>query len=328
MPQLMISLDKKILEKESGVAKRMLAIADVHHELLILIPSETQKTVRLDDRVTAIGTGGSKVSQFVRLLRRGKTFLAARPEASITCQDPFFTGLAGWILAVFFGSPLEIQVHGDFFGSPYYRKSIGWKAKLLLGEFLLRRANTIRVVSQRVAETVDHFGDAIRIDPVMVDQEQLKKNKPAFDVHDTYGKDAFIYLAIGRMEPVKQLGYLIQLFAQHVLPKRKDAVLLLVGDGSQSDKLHSQIERMNLSRHIKMESWTSDPYSYIQTADCVVIASATESYCLTAVESIALGTPVVMHDVGVARYEVKPSDTVQIVPVNDAQAFADAMNRV
>ena len=47
-----------------------------------------------------------------------------------------------------------------------------------------------------------------------------------------------------------------------------------------------------------------------------------------AMEAHAAGCPVIMNDVGVANYELKPSEKIKISPVNDKEAWIKAIKSV
>lgn len=128
------------------------------------------------------------------------------------------------------------------------------------------------------------------------------------------------------MDPVKNISWLVDVFAV-VAKKNPEYLLLIVGSGSEEYNIKTRIEILGLEKNIKMESWTDDPISYLKTADCLLFASLSEGYGLVAMEAHAAGTPVIMSDVGVANYELKPGPKVVVVPV-DADKFVQAILKV
>ena len=70
----MISLDKKILEKDSRVAKRMIEYGK-EDELFIVIPSKERKKFDLSDTVHVFSTGGNKIQQYFRLKKLGRKII-------------------------------------------------------------------------------------------------------------------------------------------------------------------------------------------------------------------------------------------------------------
>src|SRR3990167_11016506 len=76
-----------------------------------------------------------------------------RPDV-VSVQDPFETGLVGWLIARRFKVPLHVQIHTDFLSPAYAELSLVNRARVLLAGFILRRAAGIRVVSDRVQERI------------------------------------------------------------------------------------------------------------------------------------------------------------------------------
>lgn len=339
MRQLMISLDKKILDPNSAVARRMVEYGK-EIELFIIIPDKKKQTLDLSPAVHAQSTGGNKLLQFFNLKKIGKEiignwklsccedgilFAGEIGNCLITVQDPFFTGLAGVWLKRKTGIKLEVQMHGDFF-SEYYKKQ--W-FRQCLARWVVRRADKVRVVGERIKRSLSHLGvteDKIIVRPVPIDVEYIKNHQPKIDLHKKYPGYEKIFLVLGRLELVKNIFWLIKIFAEVV--KQKNYLLLIVGNGQCLANLQSEICNLKLSSKIKFEPWTNDPYSYLKTADCILFSSLSEGYGMVPMEANAAGTTVIMNDVGVANFELKPSEKVRILPVNDKEMWIKAISEV
>lgn len=329
MKILMISLDKNILDPQSSAAGRMFQYGH-HDDVFVIIPAKEEKRFDLKPSLTHIlSTGGnSKFVQLFRILKLGRQIIKEAGIEEITTQDPFLTGLAGILLRRGFKKSgdkriiLEIQVHGDFFSFRYY---YGWR--IWLGRWVIRHADKIRVVGERVKKSLLDLNideRIIRIKSVQAVLTQDNTFTPKLDVHEKYGHNKKIFLSIGRLEKVKNLFWLIDVFGQASV-KKNEMLLLIVGSGAEEDALREKVKILGLTDQIKFESWTENPLSYIKTADCLVISSLSEGYGLTAMEAFTLGTPVIMNDVGVAGYELKPSSKVNIVSIGDKERFVQAM---
>lgn len=336
----MLSLDKKILDKKSAAAKRMVEYGKIH-ELFILIPNKNKIKLDLSSAVHVQSTGGGKFLQFFSLLSLGRKIIRNSGVEEITTQDPFFTGLVGAILKFLTGKKLEVQLHGDFFSSDYYRESgLGnlacyWLARLVV----LGRTDRLRVVGERIRESLLKLGikdEKIKIKPiedlVVFWGEQYKRikkqqadNKNITCVRSDYSNYKKIFIWGGRMEPVKNLEFLIDVF-QEVAKTKSDWLLLLIGEGSQDKQLKSRIEKLGLKDdNIQFIHWVRSLIVYIHEADCVLFPSLSEGYGRLAMEAHAAGTPIIMSDVGVANYELKPSDKVKILPINDKEKWVQAI---
>lgn len=326
MRQLMISLDKNILNKDSVVARRMIEYGK-ENELFIIIPSREKETFDLSSTVHIQSTGGNKLWQFCQLKKIGKKLIKEKNIEEITAQDPFFTGLVGWCLKRKFKIKLEVQVHGDFFGD-YYKS---WWLKLCLAKFTLKHADVIRVVMERVKQSLLHLGVAknkIVVRPIQNDPELIRHLSlvSKIDLHNKYPGHEKIFLFLGRLDPVKNITWLIKIFEKVI--KQKNYLLLIVGRGDEEKKIRNMVTKYNLNSNVKLQNWTEDPYGYLKTADCVLLPSLSEGYGLVAMEAFIVGTPVIMTDVGVANYELKPGPKVTIVPVGDRDKFIEAILKI
>lgn len=324
----MISLDKNILDKNSRVAQRMIEYGK-EDELFIIIPGKEKKSLDLSLTVHVQSTGGSnKIVQFLRLFTLGQSTIKQwnnrTIEQLVTTQDPFFTGLVGWYLKKKFKISLEVQMHGDFFGGYYHGLKLCW------AKFVLKRADVIRVVGERIKQSLIKFGIAeskIEIRPIFVDIERIKNYQPKFNLHQKYPGYEKIFLVLGRLDPVKNIAWLIDIFTQVIMEKSK-YLLLVVGGGQEEQNYKLKIKNYKLLDNIQFESWTIDPISHLKTADCVLFPSLSEGYGLVPMETHAAGTPIIMSDVGVANYELKPSEKVKILPINDKNAWVKVILEV
>lgn len=318
----MLSLDKNILDKNSAAAKRMIEYGK-QSVLYIVLPHDKTRSVKLSESVHVHATGGGKLWQVIRLTRYGSRIVRDhKNDILITTQDPFMTGLVGWRLKIRYHAPLEVQAHGDFYGSDYYKKS-GLKHWLYyyLGKFVLRRADAVRVAGERIKQSLLPLGipaEKIEVRPIKVDADAIADYQPKFNLHEKYPGYSKIFLCLGRLDPVKNIGWLIELFKE--IPA--DRLLVIVGSGGERRKLAKLSAGLP---NVQMEEWTDDPWSYIKTADAIVFPSLSEGYGLAPMEAAAAGMPVIMNDVGVAGFELKEGLGVRIISVSERQKWIEAI---
>lgn len=328
MRQLMISLDKKILDFNSAAAKRMIDYGE-KMELFIIIPHVLPQNIQLSPRVNVYSVSGSKIQQFFKLINLGKKLIVKKTITQVTTQDPFFTGLIGFWLKRLTRVKLQVQLHGDFFDSPYYRQgSPGNRLKYYLARFIVKRADSLRAAGNRIKDSLLALGikqNKIEVRPVAVNIQEIANYIPKFNLHQKFPEAKKIFLVLGRLDKVKNLAWLINLFAE-VVKQAPNNFLLIVGSGKLRSELQNKINRLNLRiKNIRLESETNDPYSYIKTADCLLFPSLSEGYGLVAIEAAAAGTPIIMNDVGVANYELFSNERVKILQIDNKKEWLDAI---
>lgn len=115
--------------------------------------------------------------------------------------------------------------------------------------------------------------------------------------------DHKIILAVGRIEPVKGFELAVETLA--LTAKTEKVRLLIVGGDSNSTQktqfLKAKAEDLGVSDYLFFAGLVNHqkmPF-YYRAASVTIIPSFYESFCLTALESIACGTPLVAAPVGV-----------------------------
>lgn len=200
----------------------------------------------------------------------------------ITAQDPFWRGLLAWRTARVAGARLNVQVHVDLAGQSFFRR--------LLARFVLRRADSVRAVSDKVKEQVSgakHKGN-IQVLPLYIDLTRFKNIEPV-----PHQRPAMLW--IGRFEKEKDPLYAIEVLAA-VRKTGIDAVLVMLGAG----KLESALRKAAKKLPVEFPGW-KPPEEYLKFADVVLCTSPYESWGASIIEALAAGVPVVAPDVGIAR---------------------------
>jgi glycosyltransferase involved in cell wall biosynthesis len=119
---------------------------------------------------------------------------------------------------------------------------------------------------------------------------------------------------------------LLRAFARVPEPVR----LILVGDGPLHDELVDLVAQLGLEQRVELVG--AQPPAVVAklqaNALCAVLASRDEPFGIAAVESMALGTPVIATDVGGLRTIVTHEESGLVVPVDDEAALAAALTRL
>jgi glycosyltransferase involved in cell wall biosynthesis len=206
----------------------------------------------------------------------------------VTAQDPFWRGLFAWWAAHKVGAKLNIQIHTDISVQSLFRH--------ILARIVLRRASSIRVVSQKIKQQVESLGIRVPIHvlPIYIDISKFKNivRQP---------HDRKMILWIGRLEEEKDPEEALRLF-KAIRDEGINASLVILGVGGLEGKLKRIKSAYQLEYRDKIEfpGWR-DPDSYLAMADVVVSTSHHESYGASIIEALAAGVPVVAPDVGIAK---------------------------
>ncbi len=387
----MLSLDRKICEKNSAVQRRLVALAEavgntppadlpaeasaqagdgsaplirgdtppptesrsapldrgdttphapfVKGELTVFVPGERDEKKEISEHLVAYSFGGPKWRQLWKMWRRGKKLLTFNFSLSthvnlITVQDTGYVALFAYFLARRYEIPLEVQVHGleRFYGM----------RKLVAG-FVLRRADKIRVVSERLRqelcqklkvksqklytlsvyaqiEVSRFYGGAEKgLTFFPIQGQTLKKRKTV--------PYPFTFLTVSRLVPVKNIALQIRAFAR-LVKEYPQARLRIVGDGPLVGSLKLQVASLKLEDKILFEGRQESVSNYYEEADAFLLTSDYEGWGLVALEAAAHRLPIIMTNVGLANEILHHDKEAIVIPVGDEEQLELAMKDI
>jgi glycosyltransferase involved in cell wall biosynthesis len=330
MKVLMISTDRKIFEAGSAVRQRMVEYGGLCDELHIIIFAK--KDLGLKDEKISGNVWAHPTNSANRWLYVWDAFSIGKNLPSrdvVTTQDPFETGVVGLLLSRKFKIPLNLQVHTDFLSPYFLQDSFLNKIRVLIAKFILKRADSIRVVSKKISDSIKNSRMKLRavptVIPIFTDIEKIEAASPKFDLHDKYSKFKYIILWVGRFEKEKNPSLALEIMKE-LTKNLAYACLVMVGDGSLLKELKEKAEKDYID--VYFEGWQEDTISYYKTSDVYLNTSFYEGYGLSIVEAVASGCPVISTDVGVVSEIVKDGESGFVCPPGDGACFADKILRV
>ena len=349
MKVLMLSTDASILLLGSPARERMRAYSDIVEKVHVVVvnrrmPREGSAAVtegeagrsriRVGRRLMLYPTNScTKAGAFFDALRIAREVLPRKQMQTkknwlITAQDPFETGLVGWLLSARRGIALEIQAHTDM-ESPFFRReSLTNALRLRIARFLLARARGVRVVSERIRQAaLSRTKHPPEVFPVFVDVASLRALPLRADMRKKYPQFDFLVLAASRLTREKDIGTMLEAMSL-VLAKYPKTGLLVVGDGPERRALLARAAVRGLEDSVKFLGWQDDLVSYYRSADAYLLTSLYEGYGRTLIEAASLGCPVITSDVGLAGEVFKDKENALVCPVRDAACFAGNIIRL
>ena len=320
MKILNLSLDKSILDKNSKTSRRIVEYGDLADRYIVVVPDKDYKEIRLSEKVFVYGSGGgNKIFQLINVYRTAKKLLRRGEFDVVTVQDQYYLALVGRILAKKFKIGLELQIHG-------FEKYSGLRK--IIADFAIPRASAIKCVSQRLKrQLMRDFGvkeEKITVAPIYRESIKFIKSK-VYKVDSENNK--FIFLTVGRLVPVKNVGLQIGAMAEAV-KKYPNVELWIVGDGPEKSNLKSKISKLKLENNIKLLGWQNNPEEFYSQADAFLLTSDYEGWGMVAVEAANYGLPIIMTNVGCAGELIKDGESGIVIPVNDQAKLEEAMSRI
>lgn len=335
MNVLSIGTDRTIFTEGSAARTRMVEYGRLFTELHIVVFAKSGLGLKVEQIAPNVWVYPTQSRS--RLFYVSNAYKVAKKvgtqktgEWVVSTQDPFETGFVGMGLSRVLRAPLQIQIHTDFL-SPYFRSSSFLnRIRVFMARLTLPHADRIRVVSERIKQSLEKAGYKLKTKPVVlpivVDVEKIQTAQPLIDLHKKYPQFSKIVLMASRLEKEKNIPMAIEAF-KTALKEIPGAGLVIVGKGGEEKRLRDYALREGLEKNVVFEGWQQDLVSYYKTADVFFSASLYEGYGLTLVEAALSGCPTVASDVGVVGYEL-PYAACASYPVGDWEAAASQLGRV
>lgn len=134
--------------------------------------------------------------------------------------------------------------------------------------------------------------------PNGIDKESLISQRQEVDFRINEPDKIHIGI-IGRLEPVKRIDIFLRMAAL-LLGKSSEKPMLfhVVGEGSQRKILEKECKTLGLNESVIFHGHRKDIPALISSLDMVVMCSDHEGTPMTALETLALGIPLIAHNVG------------------------------
>ncbi|MEO7177507.1 MAG: glycosyltransferase family 4 protein [Allosphingosinicella sp.] len=134
---------------------------------------------------------------------------------------------------------------------------------------------------------------------------------------------AIVIGTVAGLRPVKNLPRLVRAFAAMT---SRDARLVIVGSGPDSERIAAEARRLGVCDRILMPGFLADPALWIGRFDIFALSSDSEQFPISLVEAMAAGLPAVATAVGDVPSMVADDNRPLIVAAEDEAAFAAALD--
>lgn len=260
---------------------------------------------------------------------------AARNRAQIVhCHEmlsPMSIGLASRAL---FGTRLVINPHrggylGDVWKLQQRRKLTGslrmaWARQQGDAFISVSKEITAEMTGAGIAEEKIHFI------PYALDTQHFRPAAPEerAALRAKFGLDGALTACFtGRLVEEKGLDVLIQAW-QELARRQPQARLLIIGDGSQRQKLEAQAAAAGLSHLVRFTGPVADTAPYLQACDLYVQPSFTEGLPISMLEAMACGLPVLATRVGGASDLLVDRQNGRLTRPHDAAALYEPLDEM
>jgi len=183
-------------------------------------------------------------------------------------------------------------------------------------------SNRVTCVSETVANAATS-AKMVRPEKLMVlpNGVPLQPSRPA---RRCEGHSPFLWVAVGRLAPVKDYPTLLRAFAT----LRDNPRLLIAGAGPEEMALRDLAANLGIEDRVEFTGYRQDIQPLLVTADAFVLSSLWEGLPVSVLEAQAAGLPVVATDAAGTREAMLEGQSGLLVPVGDSGALSSALNQI
>lgn len=337
MKVISIGTDRNLFKDGSSVRDRQIEYGGLFEELHIVVFTKKgfASKVQLSPNVWVYATNSFSQLTYIRRAVKIAEHIAKdrnlkKTDTLVTVQDPFECGLVGMKIKKKLGMPLHVQIHTDFLNPFFVQESILNKIRIGIARKVLPNADGIRVVSQKILDSLKGISLASHVKkvvlPIFVDISKYETAPITSNLREKYPQFNFIILMASRLTSEKNIPLALRAFKQ-VANTYSKIGLVIVGTGPEKFKLEKLTRDLNLGNNVVFEGWQSDLASYYKTAHLFLVTSNFEGYGLTIVEAVAAGCPVISTDVGIA-HDLLQDGISLVCPVGDRKCLVDKISQL
>ena len=323
MKVLSISLDRKILDENSKNFQRQKEYAQLVNELHIVVFSKDPQKLSSGNLFIYGSGGNNKASRFLKSHKKARQILKNKnlKDWLITTQDLFFSGLLGYLLKRKFSIKLHVQIHTDFLSKYFRQESLYNFFQYFLGKFIVKKADSFRAVSERIKQGLINLRvnkDKITVVPIYT---SLEIRNPKSEIRN---RNKFIFLTVGRLVAVKNIGLQIRAMAE-IVKQHKDTELWIVGEGKERKKLELLTKKLKIKSNIKFLGWQDNLEKFYRQADVFLLTSNYEGWPRVVVETAFFNLPIIITDFSSAGEFIVNNENGIIIPINDLPSLKRTM---
>ena len=254
-------------------------------------------------------------------------FRNAKPDVVFSAEDH----LNAVVLLAALASGSKAKISGSSRVTPFDTySSVPFSKRWFLKQLMRAvawRADALTCVSKDMVHQYRRVFNAPRhvcVYNIVDDKLSRRKMQEAVDHEWLVRKDFPVIVAAGRLASWKGFDDLIR--AMKVLEKRRQARLMILGDGALRDELQALINELGLSEAVRLLGYVENPLKYFFRADVFVLSSHVEGLPNVLIEAMMCGCTPVSTDCPTGPREVLQDGRYgYLVPMADPIALASGI---
>lgn len=224
---------------------------------------------------------------------------------------------------------IVVTAHGPYGSYKSYLKGRFYEWMLL---YIARLKGRFIAVSESVREYLQETG--IKANQIFTIYNSIRWTEQPIQNRDFslreslgWGRDSFVLVTVGRLEPEKGYNYLIDALSI-VVRDRPQIRCLFVGKGQVQDKLEAQVKRLQLEKWVHFAGFQKDVKRFLNSSDAFCMPSVSEGLPYALMEACAYRLPLLVTEVGEMAKLLTNGKTAIVVPPENPEALAKGLIRL
>jgi glycogen(starch) synthase len=325
---LSIGRDSSVAIPGSQLRTRFETYVQYHQHTFLILNAGEPQTISVGDSQILLPGGKTLIGAFLRALRVACREAKTGQYDLVTTQDVLYAGLIGYLVARWYRLPLFVQVHGDHLDNErWFKSKVGKFNRLMnvVGKYILRRADQVRVVSNRLKEQLiqNYKLNADRVISI-----PIGTNTSMFVPPTTENREPII--AFAQRLILEKQPMLFVAVTSEVMRRLPLVKVVIAGEGFMKEEMIAAYEAAGLIDRVTFLGAIRQPELVLlyQQATCYVHTADWEGWGMPMIEAMAAGCPVVTTDTGCAGEAIKDGVTGFVTPINDEAALITATEKL
>lgn len=207
-----------------------------------------------------------------------------------------------------------------------------WRARLYnrADQLLMRKPDHVCAVAESVANIVRRAGrrGPISIVPNAIEAAAPPSLDKRCELRRSFGlaPNDFVIACLGRLSREKGVDVLLSA-AREFVAEIPETRIVVAGDGPEGDVLTREASQPALAGHVRFLGRITRAQELMAAADLVVLPSRSEGLPNVALESFAVGTPVLATNVGAVAQVILDGKTGWVVQSDSVTALLNGLRR-
>lgn len=300
---LFISQDTSLLNQTTQSLDGYLNMSDVFDEVHILVlqiglPARNP-VLRVADNVwlyiVSSKEGMVQVEAAKNMLMNQLVFADGFRADLIVARDPFISGYLALWASRKYNRPAQLHVLSDITDKTLFKKLTYPRLMSLLAHYVCKRFDSIRTnvdsVTLKLQKLYPHKTDISTL-PRFHNFAAIVNAENHLDIKLKYQQFSFIILYIGQLTHRGKAFQAID--AARNLMRSPKVGLVVMGDGEARAELQTRATVLGVPTQVVFEKSSEDMYSYLKSADVLIVPDTDEFSDELAIKGAAAGIPLVM----------------------------------